>query len=353
MAVPFPFLPPLLPGMLTAEANVLRAGIIRRVASRVDIGLLVIKGSLMVEEEERLQDRKLATRAKMKFTPKAVPRSRKQEAEQSERRGDVKAPADVQTKRQPRRIKKESDGTASGPFATGPAASARKIVVGQPAKEWAVREKETGASHAAAVHGSDSDSERMSIEFLDRDQDDYAPLTVLREEHSRARDIAGDDIRTEHINQASLYQSPALPEAYLSEEKKTQLQDARVVTRTLGGLRDGDTLQDLNPQKLILFQMPLLGPTLPSPSLIKTEDDSGGIVKAEADASGMTGWLNVHESGRLSLTWAGLDMDVTRGSAETLQDVVLIGSDNHRACHIGQICEKLIITPDIDSLLQK
>ncbi|KAK9460405.1 RNA polymerase III RPC4-domain-containing protein [Lipomyces oligophaga] len=94
-------------------------------------------------------------------------------------------------------------------------------------------------------------------------------------------------------------------------------------------------------------------------SEVKTEDSSAddiGFDSVSDGSEGLVGRLIIRKSGRVSLIYGGIEMDVNRGSqTEFLQDIVVIDDtpDNYKATLLGQVVKKVVATPNIDSLFDK
>lgn len=67
---------------------------------------------------------------------------------------------------------------------------------------------------------------------------------------------------------------------------------------------------------------------------------------------GQIGKLRVHKSGRLTMLLGSVVMEVSQGTLSNfLQDVVVMDPDAQRSHLIGQVTRKMIVTPDVTSLL--
>ncbi|KAK9468627.1 RNA polymerase III RPC4-domain-containing protein [Lipomyces arxii] len=88
---------------------------------------------------------------------------------------------------------------------------------------------------------------------------------------------------------------------------------------------------DLLERKLLFFQF---SPVLPK----------------FTSSDGLVGRLVVRKSGKVSVSWAGAEMEVSKGAEpEFLQDVVVVEQD--KATLLGQVARKVVVSPDIDVLL--
>ncbi|KAK9483879.1 RNA polymerase III RPC4-domain-containing protein [Lipomyces starkeyi] len=93
--------------------------------------------------------------------------------------------------------------------------------------------------------------------------------------------------------------------------------------------------------------------SLPAPKgKINALSDSRSSLSSVPGQDGLVGQLYVRKSGRVSIRWGGVEMEVARGAdTEFLQDVVVIDhTDEHKATLLGQIAKKVVVSPNIDIL---
>jgi DNA-directed RNA polymerase III subunit RPC4 len=75
-----------------------------------------------------------------------------------------------------------------------------------------------------------------------------------------------------------------------------------------------------------------------------TED----VVTANGSPEGQIGQLRLHKSGRLTMILGDVEMDVTQGTeCSFLQEVVVLDKANKRAFLIGQVANRMVLSPDI------
>ncbi|QSL64823.1 hypothetical protein MERGE_002126 [Pneumocystis wakefieldiae] len=69
---------------------------------------------------------------------------------------------------------------------------------------------------------------------------------------------------------------------------------------------------------------------------------------------GCVGQLKIRKSGKTTILWGGIEMNVSLGSnCEFLQDIVAVDyKNNKKAWLMGRIKQKFIVTPDIEQLLE-
>jgi DNA-directed RNA polymerase III subunit RPC4 len=75
-----------------------------------------------------------------------------------------------------------------------------------------------------------------------------------------------------------------------------------------------------------------------------TED----VVTPNSSPEGQIGQLRLHKSGRLTMVLGDVEMEVTQGTeCSFLQEVVVLDRANKRACLIGQVANRMVLSPDI------
>ncbi|KAK9233773.1 RNA polymerase III RPC4-domain-containing protein [Lipomyces kononenkoae] len=87
----------------------------------------------------------------------------------------------------------------------------------------------------------------------------------------------------------------------------------------------------------------------------KVPSDSGSALSSVPGQDGLVGQLYIRKSGRVSIEWGGVEMEVAKGAdTEFLQDVVVLDhADEHKATLLGQIARKVVVTPNIDILFKE
>ncbi|KAK9323019.1 RNA polymerase III RPC4-domain-containing protein [Lipomyces orientalis] len=129
------------------------------------------------------------------------------------------------------------------------------------------------------------------------------------------------------------------------------------------GVFGDDGVDDLE-RKLYFFQFaPVLPKFESSRAGVKAEQgvkleqgiksEPGVTVESSLTSQdGLVGQLYVRKSGRVSIRWGGVEMEVARGAdTDFLQDVVVIDDAKERkATLLGQIAKKVVVSPNIDIL---
>ncbi|KAK9246574.1 RNA polymerase III RPC4-domain-containing protein [Lipomyces tetrasporus] len=129
------------------------------------------------------------------------------------------------------------------------------------------------------------------------------------------------------------------------------------------GVFGDDGVDDLE-RKLYFFQFaPVLPKFESSRAGVKAEQgvkleqgikgEPGVTVESSLTSQdGLVGQLYVRKSGRVSIRWGGVEMEVARGAdTDFLQDVVVIDHAKERkATLLGQIAKKVVVSPNIDIL---
>ncbi|KAF2496616.1 hypothetical protein BU16DRAFT_616737 [Lophium mytilinum] len=146
-------------------------------------------------------------------------------------------------------------------------------------------------------------------------------------------------------------------------------------------MKDTEQTRDMKEDRVYLFQFPPIIPALlppavkkeaqeePAPIIAETNPTS---VKIEEDAqpkpvsstvtSGRVGKLRVHKSGKVTLNWGGMSLEIKKGmSTHFLQDTVVtritpqserVGpGDEGDALGFGQVRGKFVVTPDWSAML--
>ncbi|CAN6640059.1 hypothetical protein TRVA0_018S00254 [Trichomonascus vanleenenianus] len=91
--------------------------------------------------------------------------------------------------------------------------------------------------------------------------------------------------------------------------------------------------------RLYFFQFPVIMPQFELP-------------EGELDPEGLAGKLRVHKSGRVTMKIGDIVMDVSQGAdCNFLQDVVIMDKEEKKAYQIGQIAKRLVVSPDVNSIL--
>ncbi|KAK9474416.1 RNA polymerase III RPC4-domain-containing protein [Dipodascopsis tothii] len=234
---------------------------------------------------------------------------------------------------------------AAGPFANpefgDPKQRYRGAIERMPSQPGSSR-----ATPASGIRVQSSSREATGTPFADDDSGDELgadglPLDKIN--LSENIHIAGEDaqyfpVRDEFAVASAASNEPAADEDILSADEEE--------TDVLPPIADLE-------QKLFFFQF---GPVLPQFEPTPPEAGQEFTVKAEDDdparTDGFVGRLFLHRSGKVSMRWGGLEMQVAKGAdAQFLQDVVVLDHErDNKACLLGQIQKKLVVTLDIDNL---
>lgn len=85
---------------------------------------------------------------------------------------------------------------------------------------------------------------------------------------------------------------------------------------------------------------------------VRTKVPGALTMKSMGLPSGYVGKLKVHQSGKISLDWGGIDVEVRYGTqVDFLQDVVLLdGRKKDTSWAFGQVQEKMVVIPDWQKL---
>ncbi|KAK9370312.1 RNA polymerase III RPC4-domain-containing protein [Lipomyces kononenkoae] len=87
----------------------------------------------------------------------------------------------------------------------------------------------------------------------------------------------------------------------------------------------------------------------------RVPSDSGTALSSVHGQDGLVGQLYIRKSGRVSIEWGGVEMEVAKGvDTDFLQDVVVLDhADERKATLLGQIARKVVVTPNIDILFRE
>ncbi|KAK7205392.1 RNA polymerase III RPC4-domain-containing protein [Myxozyma melibiosi] len=225
----------------------------------------------------------------------------------------------------------------------------------------------TGGSAAAQADDYESDDEavrqgfeRINIakvgKLTDDDAQGYARYFPIRE------DSGGANAEDEYANDEQI------DDALVQEREQSEFVD-------VFGEWDLSQLE----RKLYFFQF---APVLPVVSGVKADDavkdeheqsadsatSTGGKAKAAKAkpaaaasgigaqaAEGQVGKLVVRKSGKISIVYGGIEMDIAKGArTQFLQDVVVVDDtpEAEQATLLGQITGKVVVTPSIEKLLE-
>ncbi|KAK9455056.1 RNA polymerase III RPC4-domain-containing protein [Dipodascopsis uninucleata] len=319
----------------------------------------------------------------LKFKPKLVARRTKEER-------DAEAPA-IKVEEQPRSVSiKPTRGTPSGrgrgrgrgrsepvaAMAAGPFSNpqfgdlrrgrAQAIERQLPSEnsnnpfangniKFETQQKTRGATLDGRYPDPDELSEDDGIEGINMDKIDISKISSIEGEDARYFPVRDETFRVSE------------PENVLSDESITEAEK-----------KEGENIlpsieaEDIE-RKLFFFQFAPILPDFKSTeavikkeiSKVKKEDaiiaqgsESSVIdvdIKPElipsSSKDGLVGRLLVHKSGKLSVTWGDIDMEVYKGAnTDFLQDVVVIDKNERQATLIGHVQQKIVVTPNIDSL---
>ncbi|KAK9450573.1 RNA polymerase III RPC4-domain-containing protein [Limtongia smithiae] len=215
---------------------------------------------------------------------------------------------------------------------------------------------------------SDEDAVREGIERIDiakvsvsnLNGSDIAHFVPLRDEPTATTAINADDAVEVVIDEDAMHVQERA--RYTNVLADVDTKDAE----------DGIDVEDLRRQierQLFLFQLPPVLPRLAANNVksepgVKTDvktSPEDKKVKPEPDVAtppvaddGLVGRLYVHKSGKITIRWGGIEMEVARGAeSDFLQDVVVVDDTNglNRATLLGHIARKVVVSPNIDALL--
>ncbi|KAF2803203.1 uncharacterized protein BDZ99DRAFT_468532 [Mytilinidion resinicola] len=146
-------------------------------------------------------------------------------------------------------------------------------------------------------------------------------------------------------------------------------------------MKDVEQTKDMKEDRVYLFQFPPIIPALVPPAVkkeaqeepapiiaetnstpIKIEEDAPPKPASSTLTSGRVGKLRVHQSGKVTLNWGGMSLEIKKGmSTHFLQDTVVtrITPQNERvgpgdegdALGFGQARGKFVVTPDWSAML--
>ena len=288
--------------------------------------------------------------SKMQFKPKATPRTKEaakastKAAEAEQRREQQTAARNARAQQQlkqgqgqgrkPAGKYVEPAAVASGPFAFGPVSgenngSSRQRSSRQ--KAAATNDPSTPSSTttvsrvkqeepAASIHTYEEEDED------DDDDDDGIPRIDLTH-------LQDYDLTSPNLLPISLPRLHTKPDEDLNEEASRKHLGA-AFKPTSGGF--------------LFFQLPAVLPKL-TPTIPSDEDDKS---EAYPPPNGTIGHLNIHRSGRTSITWGkqgDIKFQVHRGSqCNFLQDIVVVDAVHQKkACLIGPVTDRFIVAPYI------
>lgn len=174
----------------------------------------------------------------------------------------------------------------------------------------------------------------------------------------------GEMIRT-RVKSTTPFELPQKKQdVYVSPEELTELKRvakdhktiakefsiARAQSATSVTLADENEARPEIEQKLFFFQMPVLSPAFKAKEGQEKNEDSDAAVRFP---EGRAGKLRVHKSGKLTMMLGNIVMEVSQGTeANFLQDIVVVEPELQKVHLIGQVTRKMIVSPDIDILLE-
>ena len=298
---------------------------------------------------------------KLQFKPKATPRTKEAaeastkaaEAEQRRQqhqqatsssgthrshRGLTRAASSNQGQKNQSHHNVEPQLTASGPFAFGPVGAADSNGASVSARLRSSRrttEVDTTLGDRSAAHiKQEADADHSALFHTqnegDEDEDDGIPRIDLTQ-------LQDYNLSSPNLLPISLPRHQTLPHADNDEARRRQ---------HLGQTFNHTTSSD----GFTFFQLPAVLPRLTS-----TKDPIPDNIDIDEPAypppNGTIGQLNVHRSGRTSITWGDPSSDITLqvhpgSECAFLQDVVVLDAVHQKkACLIGPITDRFIVAP--------
>ena len=298
---------------------------------------------------------------KLQFKPKATPRTKEaaeastKAAEAEQRRQQQQASSSSGTHRSHRGLSRAASSnqgrknqghnaepqlTASGPFAFGPVGVADGKSASVSARLRSSRrttevDDTTLGDRSAANIKQEADADNTALYHTqdkgDEDEDDDG---IPRIDLTQLQDY---NLSSPHLLPISLPRHAKLPHADNDEARRHQ---------HLGQTFNRTTSTD----GFIFFQLPAVLPRL-TLSKDPLPDNNDIDEPAYPPPNGTIGHLNVHRSGRTSITWGDRSSDITLqvhpgSECAFLQDVVVLDAVHQKkACLVGPVTDRFIVAP--------
>lgn len=199
---------------------------------------------------------------------------------------------------------------------------------------------------------------RFSAEEFDGDD-----VRVKRDEEGTLQDVleqkreqqlarAGSRHAQDEEGKDYTHPTPFIPAAkaahYVSPEEMIELKrvsrDHRDILTEFGQGAQGEI-----EKKLFFFQMPN---TVPNLTNNNSNNNNDTTTPNTDDKPGQLGTLRVHKSGKITMLLGSVQMEVSQGTlASFLQDVVVVDTVRGQAHLVGQVTRKMVVTPDVEGLL--
>ncbi|EMR10379.1 hypothetical protein PNEG_01631 [Pneumocystis murina B123] len=142
---------------------------------------------------------------------------------------------------------------------------------------------------------------------------------------------------------------PILPALLKTEDTKVEVPKIKIENNDIMNV---DSEQNIPHKTILLDHTVLHGDELSGMSSLPDSQEFDTFKQYLPD--GCVGQLKIRKSGKTTILWGGIEMNVSLGSnCRFLQDIVALDyKNNKKAWLMGKIKQKFIVTPDIEQLLE-